>query len=188
MHTDRLWIGTIHSFCLEWILRPYSLYLDDLKFGFKIANSHDTEDIVTNLCQTYQPTVTYWDFGHIATPDGIRSGNADPLKQEAIDDILNRYLNILSENRQIDFEGVLYHSYRILDENPAIRKTLSNLFSWILVDEYQDTKEIQYQILAKILNSENGNTKLFIVGDPNQSIFSSLGGYPMLKEELERVT
>ena len=34
--TAQLWIGTIHSFCLHWILRPYHLYMDNLKYGFKM--------------------------------------------------------------------------------------------------------------------------------------------------------
>lgn len=186
--TNQLWIGTIHSFCLEWILRPYSLYIEDLKYGFKIMNSHDVEDAISDLCETYQPSITYWDLSYVATINGIESLNEDPAKQKAIEDVLYRYQAILTANRQIDFEWVLYYSYQILEENPAICKTLSNLFPWILVDEYQDTKAIQYQILAKILNSGNGKTKLFMVGDPNQSIFSSLWGYPMPKEELEDTT
>ena len=45
--TSQLWIGTIHSFCLKRKLRPYSLYLPRLKKGFRVINSHDTEEILT---------------------------------------------------------------------------------------------------------------------------------------------
>lgn len=41
--TSQLWIGTIHSFCLEWILRPYAGYHDQLKLGFRVINSHETD-------------------------------------------------------------------------------------------------------------------------------------------------
>ena len=47
--TTQLWIGTIHSFCLHWILRPYYLYLDNLKNGFTVVNSYDSEEIITKL-------------------------------------------------------------------------------------------------------------------------------------------
>lgn len=50
----QLWIGTIHSFCLEWILRPYSLYLKELKNGFRVLNSHESEEIISTLCETYE--------------------------------------------------------------------------------------------------------------------------------------
>src|SRR3546814_10287785 len=39
--TDRLWIGTIHSFCLDWILRPYGLYHEALRHGFRIVDQHE---------------------------------------------------------------------------------------------------------------------------------------------------
>src|SRR3981189_2925305 len=43
--TSKLWIGTIHSFCLEWILKPYAIYHDALKWGFRVINAHDSERI-----------------------------------------------------------------------------------------------------------------------------------------------
>ena len=86
----------------------------------------------------------------------------------------------LKDNREIDFELILYYSYLLLKENQSICKILSNIFAYILVDEYQDTKELQYMILGAILKARN-NSKAFIVGDPNQSIFGNLGGFPMNK-------
>ena len=61
------------------------------------------------------------------------------------------------------------------------------MFPFILLDEYQDTKEIQYHIIAKILGANCGNSKTLIVGDPNQSIYESLGGFPMPKDDLEKL-
>ena len=51
--TKQLWIGTIHSFCLEWVLRPYSLYLPQLKKGFRVINSFESETIITELCISF---------------------------------------------------------------------------------------------------------------------------------------
>ena len=44
--TTQLWIGTIHSFCLEWILKPYGIYNSELSHGFRVINSHDSETIM----------------------------------------------------------------------------------------------------------------------------------------------
>ena len=52
--TTQLWIGTIHSFCMEWILKPYHLYSERLKNGFKVINSFDSEKILTELCEPYK--------------------------------------------------------------------------------------------------------------------------------------
>ena len=53
--TSQLWIGTIHAFCLEWILRPYAIYHPDLAHGFRVIDSHDTERMFTDLCRGRVP-------------------------------------------------------------------------------------------------------------------------------------
>jgi DNA helicase II / ATP-dependent DNA helicase PcrA len=186
--TSQLWIGTIHSFCLEWILRPYHQYLNDLKNGFSVINSHESEAILTGLCRPYsRQRITYYDCGILATPTDYYPTCLDTRKHEYIKVIISEYFNILKEKRKIDFEQILFLSFQLLTGKPIICSILSNLFPFILIDEYQDTKEIQYHIISKILNSKSNGSKVFIVGDPNQSIYQSLGGYPMKQNELEQL-
>lgn len=183
---SQLWIGTIHAFCLEWILRPYALYSDELKNGFSIINSHDSQELITSLCVPYKnPKITYWDCGFNATSTGYELTTSKVHLQTNISTILIEYFKILSENKQIDFEQILHHTYQLLLAKPMICSILANLFPFILIDEFQDTKEIQYNIIAAILKANKGESKVLIVGDPNQSIFETLGGYPMPKDELE---
>ena len=51
--TEQLWIGTIHSFCVEWILKPYHMYIEELRFGYDIINTNDTENYLVSLCASY---------------------------------------------------------------------------------------------------------------------------------------
>lgn len=195
--TTQLWIGTIHSFCLEWILRPYSLYLDELKNGFRVINSYDTENIITDECNEYnrrhelsgKNRLLFWDFSfHSNSVPNYFATASVPNKQDAVNEIFASYINSLNVNHQLDFEQILYYAYKLLINVPRIPKVLSNLFPHILIDEYQDTKELQYHILGKILTASNQQSSLFIVGDPNQSIFGSLGGYAISKDDLESLT
>lgn len=184
--TDQLWIGTIHAFCLEWIVRPYYCCIDELKYGFSILNSHESEVIITEICKPYvKEKISFYDCGFTATPKGYRLTSLDMSKRPTIKKILAKYFEILKSNKQIDFEQILYFANVILNENSVIPKTLSNLIPFILIDEYQDTKEIQYHIIANIISKNNGDSKIFIVGDPNQSIYETLGGFPMEKSQLE---
>lgn len=184
--TTQLWIGTIHSFCLEWILRPYHLYLDELKNGFRVINSHESEVILTELCKPYSlQKITYWDCGILAKTDNFSLTCLDESKHVDLRKIIADYFEILKANNQIDFEQILFYSYQLLRKKPIISSILCKLFPFILIDEYQDTKDIQYHIISNILNVKKGISKTLIVGDPNQSIYDSLGGYPMKKEELE---
>lgn len=187
--TTQLWVGTIHSFCMEWILKPYHLYSDRLKNGYKVCNSFDTEKLLTSLCKKYSnPKVSYYDFQYYATINGSYKFNSKNSNQNKhVKAILKEYFEILKQNNQLDFEQILFYAYEILKSKPVISTILSKLFPFILVDEYQDTKEIQYHIVAKILSANKGCSKTLIVGDPNQSIYHSLGGYPMSKNELEKL-
>ena len=180
---SRLWIGTIHSFCLQWILKPYAIYHDALKDGFRVINSHDTERLVTELCRSYRnPSISYWDCQHFYTSAG-RKLTCQVSKQLYVRRILDQYQTDLLKNRQIDFELILWYAYDLIAHNPSISTLLGSLFTWVLVDEYQDTKEIQYAILAAILKAGKDRVKTFIVGDPNQAIYGSLGGYAITADQ-----
>lgn len=185
--TSQLWIGTIHAFCLEWIIKPYGIYHDKLKNGFKVVNSYDSEELITDICLGLRPQqyITYYQCSHFYTPKGINiTGSGGSLANS----VLEAYHQHLGENHQIDFEQILYFSYELLGNHVAISKILSNLFSYVLIDEYQDTKEIQYSILASIMKANPSKVKTFIVGDPNQAIYTSLGGYAISHTELESIT
>ena len=178
--TSQLWIGTIHSFCLEWILKPYGIYHERLRDGFRIINTHDSQEIFEELCEPYQGSkITYWDCGYYFVEGGHVLCCSQEAKHDALNAILAAYFERLTRARQIDFEWMLRCSLEILRQNEKIRTVLSGVFSMILVDEYQDTKAIQYSIICSILKAGGGKTRAFIVGDPNQSIFESLGGSPM---------
>lgn len=96
-------------------------------------------------------------------------------KHTGLHAILGQYFEKLQESRQIDFELILYYAYQLIVSRPAISVLLGQLFSFVLIDEYQDTKRIQYSIVTAILKAGQGATKAFIVGDPNQAIYQSLG-------------
>jgi DNA helicase-2/ATP-dependent DNA helicase PcrA len=98
--TSKLWIGTIHSFCLEWIIKPYAIYHDALKYGVRVINAHDTERLLTELCRPYRnPTISHWDCGYYYTSTG-RTLSCPANRQSQVREILDQYDAILLENRQ----------------------------------------------------------------------------------------
>lgn len=176
--TRQLWIGTIHSFCLEWILKPYGIYHSELKHGFRVINAHDTERMHDELCSEVQhPKLTSFDCAYYFTPNSYVLTCNKSNKHEAIEGVLQKYWNALRAERQVDFELILLYAYQLIDNNPSISVLLGSIFECVLLDEFQDTREIQYTILASILKASKGDTSAFVVGDPNQAIYGSLGGY-----------
>lgn len=176
--TRQLWIGTIHSFCLEWILKPYGIYHSELKHGFRVINAHDTERMHDELCSAVQHTkLTSFDCAYYFTPNSHVLTCNKSNKHEAIEGVLRQYWSTLRSERQVDFELILHYAYQLIDNNPSISVLLGSIFECVLLDEFQDTREIQYAILASILKESKGGTSAFVVGDPNQAIYGSLGGY-----------
>ncbi|MFS7249659.1 UvrD-helicase domain-containing protein [Rahnella rivi] len=184
INTDLLWVGTIHSFCLEWILKPYSLYIERLKYGFSLINSYDTDSIIDSFCLKYTSgKITSFDCSYHISAGKIVLHSSDKRKHENIKLVLKQYFNHLKKNDLIDFELILYYSEKLINSHKEISLNLSSLFKIILVDEFQDTKSIQYSIINHIFKAGAGKTRAFLVGDPNQSIFTSLGGYPISYED-----
>lgn len=187
--TSRLWIGTIHSFCLEWIIKPYGIYEPALAQGYRVIDLHEREKLLERLCVPYSSArITFYDCEYFFTHEGYNLSCPNHGKHATVHTILAEYFRILRENRQIDFELILWYACKLIEQNPPISRILSRLFPIVLIDEYQDTKEIQYQIITSILRAGRGTTRLFMVGDPNQAIFGSLGGYPIRIDQIRALT
>lgn len=170
IRSGSIWSGTLHSFCLEWIIRPYSCYLPELRNGFTIADESFCSELVSELKKKHglkqiDPVCMRFNRdGNLAEPKSIQRK------------LLAEYHIILRDMKLIDFELLLLFAYRILSSFPKIQKTLSNLLSLICVDEYQDTQDLLYAIISQIVVAGNGKTSLFLVGDSDQAIYASLGG------------
>ena len=100
--------------------------------------------------------MTHWDCGHYYTSEGRQLSSLQTNRHPNINAILNQYEVQLSESRQLDFELILRYAHELIAANPSISALLGSIFSSILVDEYQDTKEIQYAIIASILKAGHG--------------------------------
>ena len=86
--------------------------------------------------------------------------------------VYEAYQENVLENNLVDFDDLLMLTYRILDENPELRKEISNRYKYIMVDEYQDTNELQLKLLRHLASEHNN---LCVVGDDDQSIYGWRG-------------
>ena len=86
--------------------------------------------------------------------------------------IYTDYQKELVENNLVDFDDLLMLTYQILKSDDKLRRETSNRYQYIMVDEYQDTNELQFKLL-ELLASEHNN--LCVVGDDDQSIYGWRG-------------
>ena len=177
--SPEIWSGTIHSFCMEWIIKPYGCYIEELRNGFKIADEKYIAQRVSELKEHYEIGV-FVDINMKINRNGTYSSTV-----ESHNDFLESYYNGLKELKMIDFELLLHYSNKLLQEHPKIAASLSSIFKYILVDEFQDTQDIQYSIISHIIKNSNGDSNVIFVGDTDQAIYSSLGGVAKSFDELK---
>lgn len=82
------------------------------------------------------------------------------------------YQERLKEANALDFDDLLYLTVRLFKEHPETLEYYQNKWPYLLIDEYQDTNQTQYMIAQMIVKKNNN---IFVVGDPDQSIYSWRG-------------
>lgn len=166
--SENLWIGTIHSFCLDWILKPYLGYSERLSKGYRILDEYEQRKLVNSIKSQFHINI-FAAFPTLLDQNNNFSAAAGSNLYQAIAE----YHRTLEESRWIDFDLILTISRKILLEHPAVSARLARLFSSVMVDEYQDTNQVQYDILVSII--EHGNTQFTLIGDVDQAIYTGLG-------------
>ena len=96
--------------------------------------------------------------------------------------IFNEYDNRLRRSGKIDFDDMLGYCYELLKERPDILRAWQKKFRYILVDEFQDINQLQYDIVRMLAAPEDN---LFIVGDDDQSIYRFRGAKPQIMLHFE---
>ncbi|MER2472035.1 ATP-dependent helicase [Photorhabdus laumondii] len=175
--SDSLWIGTIHSFCLNWIIKPNMDRIPRLCKGFSVIDEHEKEFILNDLKEKY----------HLTSNDEVLTRldlNFKPLYPRGTNkfSLVKEYHAYLHAHKLIDFDLILNISCCLLLKYNALCERLSLLIRYILVDEYQDTSEIQYEILRLIISMKN--TIITLIGDKEQAIYTGLGAVVKNRKEL----
>ncbi|ASM38404.1 MAG: UvrD-helicase domain-containing protein [Campylobacter sputorum] len=86
--------------------------------------------------------------------------------------IYERYENYLKDNNLVDFDDLLMLTYKILDSDDKLANEISQRYQYIMVDEYQDTNDLQLKLLQKLCKTHNN---ICVVGDDDQSIYGWRG-------------
>ena len=176
---NQMWCGTFHSL-FHRMLRRHSEEAG-LNKSFSILDSEDQNRVIKRVIKsldlddaTWQPSQAQW-FINNQKEEARRKpkikSNASFIEEKMVD-IMNEYQNVCDQEGLVDFSEILLRSYELLTNNKEILEYYQNRFEHILVDEFQDTNEIQYLLLKKLLGK---NSFMTVVGDDDQSIYSWRG-------------
>jgi DNA helicase-2/ATP-dependent DNA helicase PcrA len=173
-------MGTFHSICAR-ILRKDG-HLLGYPAGFVIFDENDSVKLIKNCLKTLNVSdekisakgIKYYISGaknEFIDPDDYPNYSSG-YRAEMIAEVFKSYQKELLANDAMDFDDLLINVVKLFQKFPEVLKKYQETWQYILIDEYQDTNEAQYQF-AKLLAQKNHN--ICVVGDDWQSIYSWRG-------------
>ena len=193
--TKKLWIGTFHSLFAKLLRFDINKYRDERgrtwKRNFSIFDESDVQSLFKNIVtkelnldnKKFDPRKIRYAVSNAKnqglTPDDFAKQEPG-YRGRVIAEIYNEYQSRLAANNALDFDDLIWVPVKLFQQNESILGYWHTQFQHILVDEYQDTNRIQYDLIR--LLATNGETdksewnwnrrSLFVVGDADQSIYS----------------
>ena len=179
-NAEHSFVGTFHSFGVR-LLRE-NTEESGLKKNFTILDSDDVTSLIKKIIKEkgYDSKEITPGFvknrisfikNELLSNDEIEKYFKTDAEQIAYE-IYKEYSQKLKQNNSVDFDDLLKIPVMLFKNNQSILEKYQNRYRYILIDEYQDTNEVQYQ-LVKLLAQKYKN--LFVVGDPDQSIYQFRG-------------
>ncbi|WP_151899599.1 MULTISPECIES: ATP-dependent helicase [Sulfurimonas] len=166
---------TFHKFGLLFL--KFNIHLLGRANNFVVIDTDDKKRIIKKI-NSELPTpliaseISRYKNSLMSPDDAYKQTELFSYKQIA--EVFAEYEKYLLENNLVDFDDLIALTYKLLDENPELAKATSQKYQYIMIDEYQDTNELQFKLLQKLCTVHNN---LCVVGDDDQSIYGWRGAH-----------
>ena len=182
---------TFHSFCALFLRKEIGAL--GRSSNFTIMDDEDQKALVKNICkELFDETSKDFVFGalnFISFFEGENKISSEVPKGSFRFPDHKKFLEIFKiyeqeklKTNNLDFDDLLNLTVRILRNFPDVQRRWSQKFRHILIDEFQDTNDVQFELLNLLVNHE---TSVFVVGDPDQAIYGWRGANTRLILEFE---
>jgi DNA helicase-2/ATP-dependent DNA helicase PcrA len=174
-------ICTFHSLGVR-ILRE-SIHHLGYQGDFVIYDEEDTNKLLKNCMQSFTIPREASQFkifrnlishskNQLLPPHEVNTSDHSHITAKLFPEVYKLYQERLLASNALDFDDLLFLTVKLFQEHPKVLSLYQERWPYLLIDEYQDTNRAQYTI-AKLLVAKSAN--LFVVGDPDQSIYSWRG-------------
>ncbi len=176
---------TFHGFCYKFLKKEIS-HLDGYNQNFNIADDEDQAQIYKDIFSTMEKGSSK-DFTKAVTSKisslktrglFVNDVTMDEVRYDSIYNfdelthVYRQYQTFLRSQNLLDFDDLLMLTLKILKGFPEVRKHWQGKYDIFLVDEFQDTNDVQYEMVRLLLSP---TCKLTVVGDPDQTIYTWRG-------------
>lgn len=178
-----MWISTFHSMCVR-ILRQFGDRLGYTR-NFLIYDTVDMASVVKSVLQDLnlrdnkvygekyiKHLISSYKNSDMELSFEEYADEMNPLLNEYAQEIYDRYQDAMNRQNAMDFDDLLLLTLKLLKKDKDVLNYYQNRFKYVLIDEYQDTNIVQYELI-KLLSAKYGN--VFAVGDDDQSIYGFRG-------------
>ncbi len=176
IRTRGMWISTFHSMCAR-ILREHIDYLGYSR-NFQIIDDDDATQMIKIIMRDFdidprlmKPRKLKNHVLNVKRDPGLLEDYQEPMATY-LRQVYPQYQKRLKDSNLLDFDDLLLLTIQILKEESSVRHFYQQQFQYVMVDEFQDTNDIQYRLI-RLLTGEKEN--VFIVGDEDQSIYAFRG-------------
>ncbi len=172
--TQGMMLGTFHSTCAR-ILRREADFLP-VEANYVIFDADDqvrlTKSIIRELNlneKLYRPHSVHAAISNAKNElIGADDYPTNTYRDEVVKRVYLEYQKRLIASNAVDFDDILVYTARLLEDNPEVREKYAQRFRHVLVDEFQDTNIAQYTLIKHLASAHKN---IFVVGDPDQSIY-----------------
>jgi len=166
---------TFHKFGLLFL--KFHIHLLNRKNNFVVIDTDDKKRIIKKINSEIPTPLIASEISRyknsLLNPDDAYK-QAEYFNYQQIAKIYEEYEAYLLENNLVDFDDLIALTYKLLEENEELARATSEKYCYIMVDEYQDTNELQLKLLQKLCTTHNN---ICVVGDDDQSIYGWRGAH-----------
>ena len=179
--SESIWVSTFHSMCVRILRR----FIDRLGYDnrFTIYDTDDQKTLMKEVCKKVAIDTKVFKErslmsaissakNELILPDEFELNAGGDFAKLKIAKVYREYEAQLKANNALDFDDLLVKTVQLLQTQPDVLENYQERFRYIMVDEYQDTNTVQFQ-LVRLLAGKYRN--LCVVGDDDQSIYKFRG-------------
>lgn len=178
---DGMWISTFHSTCVRILRRE----IDKLGYNnnFTIYDSYDAKVLIKQCMKELninEKDITDREIigtisnakNDLISADQFKRENESNFRKNKIADVYLLYTKKLKGNNSLDFDDLIFKTVELFKKNDDVLSFYQRKFRYIMVDEYQDTNECQYELVKMLANAHKN---ICVVGDDDQCIYEWRG-------------
>ncbi|MFI5296323.1 MAG: ATP-dependent helicase, partial [Thermodesulfovibrionales bacterium] len=177
-------VSTFHSFCVRVLREDIASLGKNFDKKFIIYDQTDSKKTLKDILKQFNLDPKEADAAQktISKAKQAYRGNlieyisALPFPQNQYAEVANAYQRDLEQSNALDYDDLIYYTTHLFVTRPEALGKWQDRYDFFMVDEFQDTNEIQYS-LVKLLSGKNRNN-IFVVGDPFQTIYTWRGAVP----------